>query len=51
MNLERVIPDEEKANSIISNLCDRSGFDDWWYNLDEDIQDEIKEEIVLEIKS
>lgn len=37
---------EEIANKIIDNLTNRSGFNDLWYNLDEDIQDEIKDEIV-----
>lgn len=26
---------------IINGLCDRSGFDDWWHNLDEETQAEI----------
>jgi len=30
---------------IIDNLCDRSGFDDWWMNLDDDIEQEIIEEM------
>lgn len=30
---------------IIDSLCERSGFDDWWYNLDEDITNEIQKEI------
>lgn len=30
---------------IIDALCDRKGFDDWWYNLDDDIEKEIEEEI------
>ncbi len=37
---------EEKAEKIINELNDRSGFDDWWGNLDEDIQDEIKQELI-----
>jgi hypothetical protein len=32
---------------IIDSLCDRSGFDDWWYNLDNDIE----EEIITELES
>jgi hypothetical protein len=32
---------------IIDSLCDRSGFDDWWYNLDDDIE----EEIITELES
>lgn len=30
---------------IIDSLCDRSGFDDWWYNLDDDIEKEITIEL------
>ena len=30
---------------IIDSLCDRRGFDDWWYSIDDDIQNEIIEEI------
>jgi hypothetical protein len=26
---------------IIDSLCDRKGFDDWWYNLGDDIEEEI----------
>jgi hypothetical protein len=26
---------------IIDSLCDRNGFDDWWYNLGDDIEEEI----------
>ena len=27
---------------ILDALCDRNGFDDWWYNLDNDIEEEIE---------
>lgn len=30
---------------IIDAFCDRSGFDDWWYNLDDDIEKEIEKEL------
>lgn len=30
---------------ILDSLCDRSGFDDWWYNLDDDTQEEIESSI------
>ena len=30
---------------IIDSLCNRNGFDDWWYNIDDDIQNEITEEL------
>ena len=39
-NVEPVIAD------IIGALDDRKGFDDWWDELDEDIQDDIKDELV-----
>jgi hypothetical protein len=32
---------------IIDSLCDRNGFDDWWYNLGDDIE----EEIITELES
>ena len=35
------------ALEIIDSLCDRGGFDDWWYNLD----DEIETEIISELES
>lgn len=35
----------EKTNKIINMLSDRGGFDGWWGNIDDDIQDEIKGEI------
>jgi hypothetical protein len=33
------------VGEIIDTLCDRSGFDDWWYNLDDDIEKEIEKEL------
>ncbi len=33
------------VNKMIDVLCDRGGFDGWWGNIDEDIQNEIKEEL------
>ena len=33
------------ALEIIDSLCDRGGFDDWWYNLDDDIETEIISEL------
>ena len=35
---------------IIDSLCDRSGFDDWWYNLSDDIEQEIENELFEIIK-
>lgn len=37
---------KETAEKIITALTNRSGFNDLWYNLDEDIQNEITDEIV-----
>lgn len=34
---------------IIQELCDRAGFDDWWHNLDSDIQEEIHEALVKKL--
>ena len=33
------------VTAVLKSLCARGGFDDWWYNLGEDI----KEEITLEL--
>jgi hypothetical protein len=33
------------ALEIIDSLCDRNGFDDWWNNLDDDIEEEITSEL------
>lgn len=30
---------------IINGLCDRRGFDDWWNNLDDDMQQDVIDEI------
>ena len=30
---------------IIDSLYNRSGFDDWWYNIGDDIEEEIKNEL------
>lgn len=38
------------ALEILDLFCDRSGFDDWWYNLDDDTQEEIKSSIEEIIK-
>jgi hypothetical protein len=37
---------KEIAEKIITALTNRSGFNDLWYNLDEEIQTEITDEIV-----
>jgi hypothetical protein len=30
---------------IFDSLVERKGFDDWWYNLDDSIQEEIEQEV------
>ena len=30
---------------IIDTLCDRGGFDDWWYNLDDEVEKEITDKL------
>ena len=35
------LEDYKLANQLIESLTDRGGFDDWWHNIDEDIQEEI----------
>jgi hypothetical protein len=35
---------------IFDALCNRGGFDDWWYNLDDSIIEEIENEIEEIIK-
>ena len=39
------------AYQIIDVLCNRGGFDDWWRNIDEDIQLEILEEMSEKIQT
>jgi hypothetical protein len=38
------------VSEILDSLCNRKGFDDWWYNLDEDIEQEIESELEEIIK-
>jgi hypothetical protein len=37
---------EEQIDKMIELLSDRRGFDGWWEDIDEDIQNEIKEEML-----
>lgn len=39
----------EVVESIIDLLSNKSGFDDWWYSIDEETQHEIKEELANEL--
>jgi hypothetical protein len=44
--------ENEIIESIIETFCGRHGFDDWWYNIDTSVQEEIKEELkdIIKIK-
>lgn len=33
------------VSEIIDALCNRNGFDDWWYNLDSNIEEDIEVEL------
>ncbi len=33
------------VGEIIDELCDRNGFDNWWYNLDDEIEKEITDKL------
>lgn len=37
---------KELIDNILEELNSRGGFDDWWCNIDEDIQEEIIENLV-----
>lgn len=44
-------PSEAAAEAVISDLRDRRGFDHWWDEIDEDIQNDIREVLADEIGS
>ena len=33
------------VGEIIDELCDRAGFDDWWYKLDYEVEKEITDKL------
>jgi hypothetical protein len=33
------------VGEIIDTLCNRSGFDDWWFNLNDELEKEITDEL------
>jgi len=33
------------VGEIIDELCDRNGFDDWWYELDDEVEKEITDKL------
>ena len=43
--------EENITDQILSVFLARSGFDDWWFNIDEESQKEIIEEINAVIKT
>ena len=47
-DLKNKIMDDRRdlIEKIINELNGRSGFDDWWYNIDEDTQKEITENLI-----
>ena len=48
MNIDRQI--KKCVAEILDSLCDRNGFDDWWYNLDNDTELEIEKKLEEIIK-
>jgi len=42
---------EEKAQKIIDALRDRYGFNEWYYFLDDEIKQELKDEILAILSS
>lgn len=34
----------------MDSLCNRKGFDDWWFNLDDETQEEIEGDILMIIE-
>ena len=43
--MERKLEIKKCVLEIIDLLCDRNGFDDWWDNLGDDIENEITTEL------
>lgn len=33
------------AEVVIGMMCDREGFDDWWFQIDEEVQEDILDEL------
>jgi hypothetical protein len=38
------------AEAVLRDLCDRSGFDHWWGEIDHDIQQEIRDDLAAVIE-
>ena len=49
MNTENVAC--EIVNGTLHDLYDRSGFDAWWYSIDDETREEIENELVELVKS
>ena len=39
--------ENETIKNLLNVLIDRNGFDNWWYNIDEETQEEIMEELEM----
>ena len=47
--INKAIEANANIEKILTILNNHSGFDDWWYNLDEDTQLDIREEMLKSI--
>jgi len=47
---EKIMEIKNCIGEIIDELCDRSGFDDWWFNLDDETEKEITDKLEEIIK-
>ena len=43
--MKKNIDIKKTTAEIIDMLCERSGFDDWWYNLDDEVEKEITDKL------
>lgn len=41
----KILESKNKVDKVIDSLMSRGGFDDWWHNIDEETQSEIRVEI------
>lgn len=44
--MKEAVKNAVKTEMILTMLSSRGGFDDWWSNIEEETQDEIKMEIM-----
>jgi hypothetical protein len=47
---EKIMEIKNCVGEIIDDLCNRSGFDDWWFNLDDETEKEITDKLEEIIK-